>query len=322
MLDGVPPSLDPAACPACGSELELWRTVPASEPLLGTRRYRLWRCRACGTAVTAPPAAGGDAGPADPDTTELHRSGAYRMRVPHLHGLVAPILALFDRERLGLLGRVAAPGATVIDAGAGQGRFIARAREAGYAASGFDPHPRGDGVAAGSLESAELAPGSAGVVCLWHVLEHVEDPGAALARVREWLAPGGAVIIAVPNLASWQARVGGERWFHLDVPRHRVHFTDSGLCRLLVARGYAVVGVEQRLREHNPYGLWQSVVNRLGRSPSWLFQRLKGNAGWEPAQLLLTAAALPLIPVAYAIERLAGARGRGGTIVVLARRTD
>lgn len=312
MLDGVPPSLDPAACPACGSELESWRTVPASEPLLGARRYALWRCRSCGTAVTA----------GEPDTENLHRAGAYRMRVPHLHRLAAPLLGIFDRERLGLLARVAPPGATVIDAGAGQGRFIARARAAGYLASGFDPHPRGDGVATGSVQDADLAAGSADVVCLWHVLEHLADPAAALARVREWLAPGGAVIVAVPNLASWQARIGGERWFHLDVPRHRVHFTPAGLSALLAAERFAVIEIEHRLREHNPYGLWQSVVNRLGRSPSWLFQRLKGNAGWEPRQLLLTVAAVPLIPVAYAIERRAGARGRGGTIVVLARRTD
>ena len=321
MLDGVPLSIDPAACPACGSELERWRRVPASEPLLGARSYELWRCRTCGTAVTAGSRAGGDAGAAQSGTTDLHRAGAYRMHVPHLHRLAAPILGIFDRERLGLLARVAAPGATVIDAGAGQGRFIARARAAGYRATGFDPHPRGDGVAIGSVEGAEVAPGSADVVCLWHVLEHLSDPGAALARVREWLVPGGALIVAVPNRASWQARIGGGRWFHLDVPRHRVHFTPGGLSGLLGARGFAVIGIEHRLREHNPYGLWQSVVNRVGRSPSWLFQRLKGNAGWEPGQLLLTVVALPLIPVAYAIERLAGARGRGGTIVVLARRT-
>lgn len=288
--------------------------MPASDPVVGDRRYELWRCPECGTAVTA----GASADAAVPE--DLHRTGAYRLRVPHLHRLARPILNVFDRERLALLARVAPPGATVIDAGAGQGRFVARARAAGYAASGFDPHPRGTEVTVGSLEDAALAAGSADVVTLWHVLEHVADPGRALTRVRGWLAPGGALIVAVPNLDSWQARIAGERWFHLDVPRHRVHFTAAGLARLLTARGFEVLAVEHRLREHNPFGLWQSVVNRLGGSPSWLFQRLKGNAGWDWRQLLLTAAALPLIPVAYAIERLAGARGRGGTIAVLARR--
>jgi len=40
------------------------------------------------------------------------------------------------------------------------------------------------------------------VVVLGHVLEHVEDPPAILARVRNWLVPGGIVCAAVPNARS------------------------------------------------------------------------------------------------------------------------
>jgi 2-polyprenyl-3-methyl-5-hydroxy-6-metoxy-1,4-benzoquinol methylase len=32
-----------------------------------------------------------------------------------------------------------------------------------------------------------------------HVLEHVEDPSALLARVRGWLAPDGVLLACVPN---------------------------------------------------------------------------------------------------------------------------
>lgn len=32
-----------------------------------------------------------------------------------------------------------------------------------------------------------------------HVLEHVEDPLKVLRRIKSWLAPGGVVIIGVPN---------------------------------------------------------------------------------------------------------------------------
>jgi SAM-dependent methyltransferase len=35
------------------------------------------------------------------------------------------------------------------------------------------------------------------------VLEHLEDPGAALVRVRPWLAPGGVVVLSVPNAGHW-----------------------------------------------------------------------------------------------------------------------
>lgn len=39
-------------------------------------------------------------------------------------------------------------------------------------------------------------------IVLGHVLEHVEDPVAILARCRDWLAPGGRVLMAVPNARS------------------------------------------------------------------------------------------------------------------------
>jgi len=39
-------------------------------------------------------------------------------------------------------------------------------------------------------------------IVLGHVLEHVDDPIAILARVRDWLSPGGRVLAAVPNSQS------------------------------------------------------------------------------------------------------------------------
>jgi 2-polyprenyl-3-methyl-5-hydroxy-6-metoxy-1,4-benzoquinol methylase len=39
-------------------------------------------------------------------------------------------------------------------------------------------------------------------VVLGHVLEHVEDPRAIVARAAGWLAPGGRILAAVPNSRS------------------------------------------------------------------------------------------------------------------------
>jgi 2-polyprenyl-3-methyl-5-hydroxy-6-metoxy-1,4-benzoquinol methylase len=35
-----------------------------------------------------------------------------------------------------------------------------------------------------------------------HILEHVDDPAALLDRVKQWLSPGGRVVIGVPNANS------------------------------------------------------------------------------------------------------------------------
>lgn len=39
-----------------------------------------------------------------------------------------------------------------------------------------------------------------------HVLEHLVDPSRLLDRLMPYLAPGGAIIIAVPNVLEWRTR--------------------------------------------------------------------------------------------------------------------
>jgi hypothetical protein len=171
-----------------------------------------------------------------------------------------------------------------------------------------------------TIDEAAIPEGSLDAITLWHVLEHVEQPGSGLARIAAWLRPGGALLVGVPNLAGLQAQIGGACWYHLDVPRHRTHFTPSGLESLLRAHGLAVVRVRHVLLEHNPYGMWQSLVNRMTRHPSYLYNLLKRNASINVGDLLLTAMGLPLAPPAALVELLAGSARRGGTIAVLARR--
>ncbi len=40
-----------------------------------------------------------------------------------------------------------------------------------------------------------------------HILEHVDDPVALLRRIRTWLAPGGRLIVVVPNKESLHRRL-------------------------------------------------------------------------------------------------------------------
>jgi SAM-dependent methyltransferase len=307
---------EPRRCPACTGVLAPWRSVPAAER--GLADVPLMRCGACGTAVTdAPP------------LPEAHDAGAYVSARPRGAGLALPILTAFDRRRLRILRDAVAPPATLLDVGAGRGRFVAHARAAGYDARGIEPSRRG--VLAGrevygveleaaGIEDAQVAPASIDAATLWHVLEHVEDPQAALRTVAGWLRPGGVLLVGVPNLASAQARLGGPRWYHLDVPRHRTHFTPRGLHALLRRTGLRAEVTHHVLAEHNPFGMWQSAVNRATRRPSYLYHLLKRDADLDARDLTATLAAVPLAPLAVAAELTAGVLRRGGTIAVLARR--
>ena len=86
----------------------------------------------------------------------------------------------------------------------------------------------------------EQAPGTTDAVTLRHVLEHLDDPAAALDAIAGRLSRGGVLLIEVPNFANVPARFGGRRRRHLDVPRRRTHFTPAGLATLLARHGFTV----------------------------------------------------------------------------------
>ena len=291
-------------------------TVESLEPGLAGG-YELDRCARCGSAFTREPA-----------SASLYERGTYDPTAPRAGGLVRSVMGILLRERVRILRRVAQPRREeVLDVGAGRGGVVEWARRAGFRATGIEPSEQGATTAArrgapvtrASIEDAEIARTSIDVVTMWHVLEHLDDPAAALTRVAGWLKPGGVAVIAVPNLDSLQARIGGARWFHLDVPRHRSHFTPAGLDALLAQAGLEHTNTRHVLID-NYFGMWQTWCNRVTRTPSYLYNLLRRNAALSVRDPALTLLAVPLVPVAVLAELAAGVARHGGTMVVIARR--
>jgi SAM-dependent methyltransferase len=261
----------------------------------------------------------------------MYEGGTYNRPRGFASRLVAPLRGLAERDRVRFVSGLA-PGSRVLEVGAGDGKLVAAMRAAGLDARGIDPSPAacaaatelGVEVANVGVDEAEVAPGSLDAVVIWHALEHFDDPAASLRRVRSWLAPGGALIVAVPNLASTQARIGGDGWFHQDVPRHRVHLTPAGASALLARTGFATARIRHLLIEQNPLGMWQTLLNRLTSERDFAFRLLKRDlpegSRSRRRDLLVTAIAGPLLaPVAILAELAAGLARRGGSIVVEGR---
>lgn len=314
-----------ASCPACGAPaLVAWRAASASDPeLAGAASFLLERCQRCGTAATVG---------VPTERASLYEGGTYAPPRGGLSPAIEPLRRLAERDRMRFVGGIR-PGGRVLELGAGDGRFVARLARAGYEASGIDPSASaaraaaaiGAAVERAGAESAEVAEGSLDGVVIWHALEHLDDPAGVLGRVRVWLRPGGRTVVAVPNLASLQARLGGDLWFHQDVPRHRTHFTPAGLRALHERCGLRVGRVSQLLVEQNPLGMWQTLLNRLTRERDFAFRMLKrdlspGGVGvWGRDLAVTLLAGAPLVPVAVALELTAGLAGRGGSLVLEAQ---
>ena len=295
-------------CPACGGETARWLTAGGSEPT-DPSRYEIARCASCGSGATL----GGGPPP------DAYASGIYGGREPRLSRTVAALQRAFLRLPLRALRRCGLrPPARVLDAGAGRGRLVGALAARGYVAEGIDRTPRGPGVRrAGILEHA--ARDQDGVV-MWHVLEHLREPAAAVRHVAEWLKPGGVLLVAVPNLDSLQARIAGAHWFHLDVPRHRTHFTPAGVRACMRGAGIDPERTWHLVPEHNFHGMWFALLTRAGMTPGFPFHALKRNVPLRPRDVALVVLAGPLLlPIAIVLELAACAARRGGTVVVAGR---
>lgn len=76
------------------------------------------------------------------------------------------------------------------------------------------------------------------LITSWHVLEHLRDPVATLATLREHLAPTGLLAIEVPNLE----RIGkNPRGFHIG---HLYYFTPSTISLAFERAGFEVIEVQ------------------------------------------------------------------------------
>jgi len=71
-----------------------------------------------------------------------------------------------------------------------------------------------------SAEDLPFADGSFGVVIIKHVVEHLPHPGKAFAELGRVMAPGGALILATPNLASLSRPSKGAQWIGYHDPTH------------------------------------------------------------------------------------------------------
>jgi SAM-dependent methyltransferase len=155
-------------------------------------------------------------------------------------------------------GRAGAAGGNLLEIGCGEGWFLAAADAAGYAVQGLDFsqagltkfHPQFLGRArfgdAFEILHGLIAAGERVDVCVMeHVLEHVVDPEALLARLPRLLNPGGVLAVTVPNDFSpiqLAARAAGviDRDFWLAPPQHLNYFNAGNLGPLLTRMGFEV----------------------------------------------------------------------------------
>jgi ubiquinone/menaquinone biosynthesis C-methylase UbiE len=132
----------------------------------------------------------------------------------------------------------------MLDYGAGNGDFALAAQQEGWRVCVYDTSPSATKILKQrqlSTLSVPLKENQFDVITLWHVFEHINKPSEALASFYKSLKPGGVLVLAVPNAASWDAKHYKSFWAAYDVPRHRWHYNKHAIALLGRKAGFELL---------------------------------------------------------------------------------
>lgn len=285
----------PPRCPGCeASQTEATVLIRGRDRLTGAPgEFAVVSCDSCGLAFTAPRLAAEDFALYYPSSYSAHlptsRPGPRRRKS------IGERVDALNREaiiRFGPYRRIwrRMPG-RLLDVGCGTGDLASTFAGHGWHTYGIDPseqaalHARAAGVdaVAGTLADAPWPDEYFDAIVFNHSLEHVSDPGEALAAAARLLRSGGLLAIAVPNFGSWHRRAFGSAWFQLDLPRHLQHFDRDSLGALVERTGLRTVAVGATSMRPSLLGSFQYKLFGGMRYEGRLFRIL----AWALAPLLL-----------------------------------
>ncbi len=139
------------------------------------------------------------------------------------------------RSKFNLIKRVS-NGKKHLDIGAGNGVFLEFVKEKGWDVSGIelDDQSRsaienrlGINIAKTVYDNQEIE--KYDVITMWHVLEHVYDLKKDIETIKQKLKSDGALIVAVPNCDSYDAKKYEKYWAAYDLPIHLYHFRPKNI---------------------------------------------------------------------------------------------
>ncbi len=136
-------------------------------------------------------------------------------------------------------------------------------------------------------------------VTFWESFEHLKYPLKALKKSYRLLKNKGYLIIECPNFNSWEKYLFGDRWFHLDPPRHMFHYTPSGLIDLIKKQGFRIIDNKSIYApEYIPLGFAQSILYLISPNLN-LFAKYKSWFKTAILSIVLLTLSVILFPITY-----------------------
>lgn len=237
-------------CPICDST-EKTMFITSKDFSVSGEEFSIMECTSCGFHFTSP----------IPDEEEIgnyYKSEAYVSHSSSKKGLINRVYHVVRwyslKRKRALIGKLV-KGRSLLDIGAGTGHFLRAAKEGGWNVTGLEPDADARALAK-SANGVDLLPVEElhhlngqkfDVITMWHVLEHVYHLNRDVEKLISLLNSGGVLVVAVPNMASYDAKYYKQYWAAFDLPIHLYHFTIDDIKRFFEKHGMELVAVKPML---------------------------------------------------------------------------
>jgi len=82
------------------------------------------------------------------------------------------------------------------------------------------------------------------VITMYHTLEHLPDPKKSILHIRKLLKNDGLLVIEVPDVGSFKAKLLKEKWVAYDFNLHYYYFSYKTLRKILEVCGFKIIKKE------------------------------------------------------------------------------
>lgn len=250
------------SCHCCGAKSSLWLSTKDRNRNISDEEFGYYRCVNCGLVFIDP----------IPEALSQYYEGGYQ-RIPES---IDQLRELASKERYRLAPILDKCGGDLLEIGPWIGIFSINAKDAGFNVDVIEMNAEASNFlrdVVGIKVTNTNDPCSAlinadkryDVIALWHSLEHLPKPWEVLEAAAKRLKPGGKLLIAIPNIDSWQAIIMQKYWWHLDAPRHLYFWPPNDLERLVNQLGLITEKLEtnDRLSDLLSVGAWQHFFEKV-----------------------------------------------------------
>jgi len=224
-------------CPICKST-QFSHFLDTRDYFFTQEKFKIIKCDGCGFRITDPI-------PNEDQISKYYNSENYISHNSSAGGIINRIYSLAQHFNFYLKYNAIkkyVPRGTWMDYGAGNGAFVKYLKSKSLQAVGYEPSSQARENSTEILKDIEhykYDDHQYACITMWHVLEHVHELEELIKTHRNHLIEKGTLVIAVPNIDSYDSKVYSAEWAALDTPRHLWHFSENDLKRLFEQNGFS-----------------------------------------------------------------------------------